>query len=99
MKAFRFVSAVIFLPGLAFAQQTAQPKPALTSRPRITSSVGPISGQHYSNVDGNRVRTPMAAPSAPAGSTAKCGDGAYSFSQHRSGTCSHHGGVATWLVN
>ncbi|HYT45260.1 MAG TPA: DUF3761 domain-containing protein, partial [Methylomirabilota bacterium] len=28
---------------------------------------------------------------------AKCSDGTYSFSQHRSGTCSHHGGVAQWL--
>src|SRR5260370_38224088 len=34
---------------------------------------------------------------APAGTTARCRDDTYSFSQHRSGTCSHHGGVATWL--
>jgi hypothetical protein len=34
---------------------------------------------------------------APAGATARCRDGTYSFSKHRSGTCSHHGGVATWL--
>jgi hypothetical protein len=34
---------------------------------------------------------------APAGATALCRDGTYSFSQHRSGTCSHHGGVARWL--
>ena len=34
---------------------------------------------------------------APPGSTARCRDGTYSFSQHRSGTCSHHGGVAVWL--
>ena len=31
---------------------------------------------------------------APAGATAKCADGAYSFSRHHSGTCSSHGGVA-----
>ncbi len=30
-------------------------------------------------------------------STARCGDGKYSSSQHRSGTCSGHGGVAEWL--
>lgn len=35
--------------------------------------------------------------SVPAGATARCGDGTYSFSQSRQGTCSHHGGVATWL--
>src|SRR5947207_10880315 len=34
---------------------------------------------------------------APAGATAHCNDGTYSYSQHRSGTCSHHGGVAQWL--
>ncbi len=35
--------------------------------------------------------------SIPAGATAECRDGSYSFSQHRSGTCSHHGGVSRWL--
>ena len=35
--------------------------------------------------------------SVPAGATAQCGDGTYSSSQHHSGTCSHHGGVARWL--
>jgi hypothetical protein len=34
----------------------------------------------------------------PPGATAVCKDGTYSFSQTRSGTCSHHGGVATWLT-
>jgi Protein of unknown function (DUF3761) len=39
-----------------------------------------------------------AAVSTPAGATARCRDGTYSFSQHHSGTCSHHGGVAAWLT-
>jgi hypothetical protein len=38
----------------------------------------------------------QAAP--PPGATARCRDGTYSYSQHRSGTCSHHGGVAEWLT-
>lgn len=29
--------------------------------------------------------------------SAICRDGTYSFSAHRRGTCSHHGGVARWL--
>jgi hypothetical protein len=37
------------------------------------------------------------ADTAPPGATARCHDGTYSFSQHHSGTCSHHGGVAVWL--
>ncbi|MGH9560651.1 MAG: DUF3761 domain-containing protein [Terracidiphilus sp.] len=36
-------------------------------------------------------------PPAPAGATALCNDGTYSFSAHRSGTCSHHKGVSRWL--
>jgi hypothetical protein len=28
--------------------------------------------------------------------TATCVDGTVSYSQHRSGTCSHHGGVKEW---
>jgi hypothetical protein len=38
-----------------------------------------------------------ASGSAPPGATARCKDGTYSYSQHRQGTCSHHGGVAVWL--
>ena len=38
------------------------------------------------------------AGTAPPGATALCRDGTYSYSQHRSGTCSHHGGVAQWLT-
>lgn len=37
------------------------------------------------------------AAASPAGATAICEDGSYSYSTHRSGTCSHHGGVKIWL--
>jgi hypothetical protein len=39
--------------------------------------------------------TAFNAPPASA-QTAMCRDGTPSYSQHRSGTCSHHGGVARW---
>ena len=55
------------------------------------------SADQYRNVDGVCVNRPVAAPGPPQGATAKCKDGAYSFSQHRQGTCSGHGGVAEWL--
>lgn len=51
----------------------------------------------YVNSAGATVCRPEAASSAPAGATAQCVDGAYSYSQSRRGTCSGHGGVATWL--
>jgi hypothetical protein len=54
-------------------------------------------GDYYINSDGNCVHRPVQAPGPPAGATARCNDGTWSFSQHRSGTCSGHGGVAEWL--
>jgi hypothetical protein len=50
----------------------------------------------------NRNNAPVHSPSqtndgnVPSGATARCGDGTYSYSQNRSGTCSHHGGVTQW---
>ena len=41
--------------------------------------------------------SPTKYSSAPAGATALCRDGTYSFSRSRRGTCSHHGGVKKWL--
>ncbi len=48
----------------------------------------------YTNVSGHRVHRPARASRRPVGATAHCGDGTWSFSEHRSGTCSHHGGIA-----
>ena len=53
--------------------------------------------RYYINKDGQRVQSPTYYDKAPAGATAQCRDGTYSFSQHHQGTCSHHGGVAKWL--
>lgn len=55
--------------------------------------------RHYTNSDGHDVHSPTKSThdQVPAGASAKCRDGTYSFSQHRRGTCSHHGGVGTWL--
>lgn len=60
-----------------------------------TYSQGSI--KYYTNVDGHRVQSPTYYNSKPAGATALCRDGTYSFSRNRRGTCSHHGGVARWL--
>jgi len=54
-------------------------------------------GGSYTTVDGVVVPGPVCADSAPPGASAQCRDGTYSFSQNRRGTCSRHGGVASWL--
>ena len=47
---------------------------------------------------GNVLHSPAHTRSGtvPTGATAQCRDGSYSFSQDHSGTCSRHGGVASW---
>jgi len=59
----------------------------------------PSSPNYYINSDGNKIQSPTRSHdgNVHAGATARCSDGTYSFSQHRQGTCSHHGGVADWL--
>jgi hypothetical protein len=68
-------------------------------KPQSAPAQAPLSSNRtYINSDGQQVHSPAYSPAGvPAGATALCGDGTYSFSQHRSGTCSHHGGVAKWL--
>jgi hypothetical protein len=53
----------------------------------------------YENSKGNIVCKPYAPSNGeqPAGASAECEDRTYSFSESRSGTCSHHGGVKRWL--
>jgi hypothetical protein len=68
--------------------------PAPTPAPAATTTNSTSSGSGYVNSSGNYVPSPS---SDPTGATARCGDGTYSYSQHRSGTCSHHSGVAEWL--
>jgi len=84
---------------------TLTPTPTPTPRPTIqiyyqptpTPTPGLSNDNSYINVNGNQVHSPAYSNTTPAGATAICGDGTYSFSQHRSGTCSHHGGVSQWL--
>lgn len=65
------------------------------SNENTNRSVGTI--KYYINSRGVRVQSPTYYNKQPAGATALCRDGTYSFSQNRRGTCSGHGGVARWL--
>jgi hypothetical protein len=69
-------------------------------QPQPTPQPSPLSNDnYYINSQGNKVHSPAKTidNSIPAGASAQCRDGTYSFSQSRRGTCSHHGGVARWL--
>jgi resuscitation-promoting factor RpfB len=65
--------------------------------PAASSTSTDCTNGTYVNSAGNTVCSPETSSSVPAGATAQCVDGTYSFSQSHSGTCSHHGGVAQWL--
>ena len=63
---------------------TPAPKPAATTTTHAATSTA--------------TKAPTtSAIGAPAGATAKCRDGTWSMSKTHSGSCSHHGGVASWL--
>ena len=51
---------------------------------------------YYKNVDGQRIQRPTQTSSG--GSSFRCNDGSYSYSTHRRGACSHHGGIAHWYT-
>jgi hypothetical protein len=76
-------------------QITKQPISKLVSTGTYVTPVSTnSSGDGYVNSQGHYVPSPS---NNPAGATARCNDGTYSYSQNHSGTCSHHGGVANWL--
>jgi hypothetical protein len=99
------LSASLLIAALALAPACAQARPAAApggaSAPAGAASTAPrlVEPGHYRNVDGAIVHVPAHTDTgaAPAGASAQCRDGTYSFSTHRRGTCSHHGGVARWL--
>lgn len=75
--------------GIASATATA-PAPAPVAPASPSRTPPPMSAP----------RSTQAAPrmgQTPAGATAQCRDGTFSYSKNRRGTCSHHGGVATWM--
>lgn len=97
-----FATAILSAPcAHALDTTTYQPKPAPTAshQPQEPDEAQLQEHGHYRNVNGNSVHSPAHSRTGgpPAGASAKCGDGTYSFSQNHRGTCSHHGGVVSWL--
>lgn len=84
------------LPASSASRQPAR-EVTNNSTPAPTRSGGSSSDDYYTNVEGKQVHRPIKSESVPSGASAQCRDGSYSFSRNRRGTCSHHGGVASWL--
>lgn len=84
------LTAILLVSGVTRADDTT---------PKTPQESQLIEHGSYVNKDGNVVHSPAHTKSGqpPMGATAKCSDGTYSFSQHHRGTCSHHGGVISWL--
>ncbi len=86
----RIAPSTFALPQVRAVETTPTPQPE-------TSGSSLSNDNHYVNTAGNTVHSPAYSNLVPAGASAQCRDGTYSFSQSRRGTCSHHSGVAEWL--
>lgn len=69
---------------------------AVAKEPGATPGTCSQTGGTYVNASGHVVKSPACSLDHLNGATARCRDGSESFSEHRSGTCSRHGGVAKW---
>ena len=105
------LSAVMAMPVLAAetAQQTAMKTCAAHWKAMSETDKGKTKYQDYMGTcmkDGGKSASSMSSMSSmsmsssmkmDAGGSAKCKDGTTVTYKHRSGTCSGHGGVATWM--
>ena len=78
-------------------QTRLPPRRATTAAPATTAEAPAAPAAAKSSTASKSAPTATASNTDPTGATAKCKDGTYSKSQHHSGTCSSHGGVAEWL--
>jgi hypothetical protein len=79
------------------AAEAEERKSAAARERKAAEATSACTNGTYVNSAGNTVCSPEQSSTVPAGATAECEDGTYSFSESRSGTCSSHGGVAKWL--
>lgn len=95
-------SALVFAPAYArghsssFGHGSSYHSSHSTYRSYSPKTYTTRSSSYYTNSSGHSVHRPIHTSHTPKHWTAQCGDGSYSFSEHRRGTCSHHGGVSNW---
>lgn len=100
IRALALVAAMVAVSTLAVARQNAPQTPQSRTTASQAQAATPVYDTgYYVNSTGAIVHRPERTMRnvVPAGASAQCRDGTYSFSQHRRGTCSRHGGVARWL--
>ena len=76
------------------APPTVAPTAVPTAAPTVVPSAAPTTAPTAAPIPVTSGFNHAAAKQA--GATAICRDGSWSYSAHRSGTCSHHGGVNWW---
>ncbi|MGW4444826.1 DUF3761 domain-containing protein [Streptomyces sp. NPDC004682] len=77
--------------------RTAQPASGNSAAKSTTSGGGSSSGGSSSGGSSTGGSSASGGgTSHPAGATAQCNDGTYSYAAHHQGACSHHGGVAVF---
>lgn len=90
-------------PSATSPSTSSTPSPTATASPRRqkpptpSPSTSPVHRPKPPAPRPHRTSPKPRTPDLPSGATAICRDGTFSFSAHRRGTCSHHGGVARWL--
>ena len=90
----RMLTALLFALALSIGPLWSQATQPQSTQQQSSQSADSGTKHHKSR---HRAASTEKSATAPAGATAQCRDGSYSFSQHRRGTCSHHGGVAHWI--
>ena len=73
--------------GYVYSKYLVSPefKSAFSSNYDLSNTPGTV--KYYTNSRGEKVQSPTYYKTAPAGATAECRDGTYSFSRNRRGTC------------
>ncbi|WP_395826399.1 DUF3761 domain-containing protein [Collimonas sp.] len=95
-----FIATLLFAGAACLVTHATAKKPPSGTYTQVEPNEADLTSHgHYSNKSGQVVHSPSQSKTgkAPATASAQCRDGSYSFSKHRSGTCSRHGGVAEWL--
>jgi hypothetical protein len=91
-----YMSTCLKTPAPAAAGKTVAAAPAAKPAMAGPAMAGPAMSGPAMAGPGMKAAKPVAAAAAESGS-AKCKDGKVVTYAHRSGTCSGHGGVATWM--